>query len=231
MNNLTKASMTTRSSPVLRFTPTAWAKLLYLRDAGNSEIGGFGVTRPDDLLLVEDIGLVRQRCTPVHVAFDDEAVADFFDAQVDVGRRPEQFARLWIHTHPGSSPQPSRTDEETFARVFGRAEWAVMFIVARGGQSYARLRFNVGPGASVLVPVDVVYKSPFPGSDAEGWQQEYEACVHIPEPEKPRAKAVARGLVTDVGAPDTDDWRDAWADYLEFDRPLEEPDCEYNYDF
>jgi hypothetical protein len=28
---------------MLRFTPTAWAKLLYLRDAGQSEIGGFGM--------------------------------------------------------------------------------------------------------------------------------------------------------------------------------------------
>ena len=29
-------------NPVLRFSPTAWAKLLFLRDAGDTEIGGFG---------------------------------------------------------------------------------------------------------------------------------------------------------------------------------------------
>ena len=32
--------------PVLRFSPTAWAKLLYFRDRSDTEVGGFGVTRP-----------------------------------------------------------------------------------------------------------------------------------------------------------------------------------------
>jgi hypothetical protein len=50
---------TKRHVPPLRLTPTAWAKLVYLRDAGPTEIGGFGITPSDDLLLVEDIQLVR----------------------------------------------------------------------------------------------------------------------------------------------------------------------------
>src|SRR5947209_14095353 len=50
-------------------------------------------------------------------------------------RSLEQFARLFMHTHPGNSPQPSATDEETFARVFGRCDWAVMFILARDRKS------------------------------------------------------------------------------------------------
>ena len=69
----------------LRFTPYAWAKLLYLRDIGPTEVGGFGISNPDDLLLVEDIELVQQDCTSVSVQFDDDSVADFFDRQVDVG--------------------------------------------------------------------------------------------------------------------------------------------------
>src|SRR5438132_6856894 len=132
--------------PPLRLTPYAWAKLLYLRDLGETEVGGFGVSRHGDLLLVEDAHLVRQECSPMTVKFDDESVADYFDAQVDEGRTPEEFARVWIHTHPGSSPDPSGTDEETFGRCFGAADWAVMLIVARGGQAYARLRLGFGPG-------------------------------------------------------------------------------------
>src|SRR5439155_22544981 len=112
--------------PPLRLSPYAWAKLLYLRDLGETEVGGFGVSRPGDLLLVEDVHLVRQECSPMTVKFDDESVADYFDAQVDVGRTPEEFARVWIHTHPGDSPYPSSTDEETFARCFGAADWALM---------------------------------------------------------------------------------------------------------
>ena len=65
--------------PALRLSPVAWAKMLYLRDLGDSEVGGFGISAADDLLHVEDVQLVRQLCTGVSVAFDDQAVADFFD--------------------------------------------------------------------------------------------------------------------------------------------------------
>ena len=93
-------------SPALRFSPTAWAKLLSLRDLGDSEVGGFGVAAAEDLLLVEDVKLVRQTCTGASVAFDDASVADFFDEQVDRGLRPERFDRIWVHTHPGNWADP-----------------------------------------------------------------------------------------------------------------------------
>jgi proteasome lid subunit RPN8/RPN11 len=81
--------------------------LLYFRDRSEAEVGGFGVTDVKDPLLVQEFLTVEQRVTSVSVSFDDEAVADFFDAQGDAGRRPDQFARIWLHTHPGESPQPS----------------------------------------------------------------------------------------------------------------------------
>ncbi len=93
--------------------------------------------------------------------------------------KPEQFARTWLHTHPGDCPTPSMTDEETFNRVFGRCDWAVMFVLARGGQTYARLRFNVGPGGEVVIPVQIVYSRPFAASNQEAWLAEYYRHVHI----------------------------------------------------
>ena len=113
------------------------------------------------------------------MAFDDESVADFFDTQVDAERQPQQFARIWVHTHPGDCPQPSLTDEQTFQRVFGRSDWALMFILAQQGQTYARLRFNVGPGGAIQIPVQVDYSRPFPGSDLDAWEQEYVANVGV----------------------------------------------------
>jgi proteasome lid subunit RPN8/RPN11 len=216
---------------MLRLTPTAWAKLLYLRDVGRTEIGGFGVAAEDDLLLVEGVELVRQTASVVHVEFDDEAVADYFDAQVDAGRRPQEFARIWVHTHPGSSPEPSQTDEETFARVFGQCDWAVMFVLARGGQAYARLRYNVGPGVDVLIPVEVDYSRPFEGSDWELWHEEYEAHVHVPPP-KPLAIRAAQpvGYDRDMGQPPAD-WFDDWFEYLERDNTPKEADYVFDGDF
>jgi hypothetical protein len=163
--------------PVLRFTPTAWAKLEFFRDHGATEIGGFGVTAPHDLLLIEDFVTVRQATTCVSVAFDDAAVADFFEAQVDAGRKPPQFSRLWLHTHPGESPTPSGTDEHTFMDVFGRCDWAVMFVLAQGGQTHTRLRFNVGPGGDILIPAEVDFARPFAGSDHAAWAAEYDRNI------------------------------------------------------
>ena len=164
-------------SSALRFSPTAWAKLLYFRDRAQTEVGGFGISAPDDLLCVEDFVTVRQNVTMASVAFDDEAVADFFEDQVDAGRKPEQFARTWLHTHPGNSARPSATDEETFHRVFGKCDWAVLFILAHGGRSYARLRFNAGPGGQIVVPVEADYSRPFGPSDPGAWEAEYNANI------------------------------------------------------
>ena len=59
----------------LRFSPTAWAKLLYFRDKSPNEVGGFGITAPDDLLFIEELITVKQEVTCVSVKFDDEAVS------------------------------------------------------------------------------------------------------------------------------------------------------------
>ncbi len=163
--------------PTLRLSPYAWAKLLFLRDAGPTEIGGFGLSAAGNPLLVEDIRLVTQRCDWASVEFDDSAVADYFDEQVDRGRAPEEFGRIWVHTHPGASAEPSSTDEETFARVFGKCDWAVMAILAQEGAPYARLRFGVGPGGSLEIPVEVDYGAEFPAADRGAWEAEYETHV------------------------------------------------------
>jgi proteasome lid subunit RPN8/RPN11 len=165
----------------LRFSPTAWAKLLYFRDKSENEVGGFGISDPDDLLFVREFVTVKQEVTCISVKFDDLAVADFFDTQVDLGRKPEQFARIWLHSHPGDSPEPSAIDDDTFGRVFGNCQWAVLFVVAQDNRTYAKLRFNVGPGGHVLIPTEIDYSEYFGPSDHDLWDTEYAADVKAVE--------------------------------------------------
>ena len=164
-------------SPVLSFTPAAWIKLNWLAHAGETEIGGFGLIPDPKELLVSEFQLIDQRCTAVSVAFEDGSVADYFEQRVDEGYQPGQFARCWLHTHPGDSPHPSGTDERTFRRVFGGCDWAVMFILARGGQTYARLRFAAGPGGQLVLPVAVRWDLPIEALDDEAWADEYAAHI------------------------------------------------------
>lgn len=194
------------AQPVLRFNPTAWAKLLFLRDMGNTEIGGFAIAHKNDPLLVQDLVTVKQLVSVASVAFDDNAVADFFDRQIDLGLKPQQFMRIWCHSHPGDSAHPSSTDEETFARVFGNSDWAIMFIVSRSSKTYARLRFNTGPGGHLQVPVHVDYSQPFTASDHEAWKQEYEANIH-PEILMPNIDGLGPFERDLPGAP-REDWGD-----------------------
>jgi hypothetical protein len=132
-------------------------------------------------LLVTEFLVVKQRCTGVGVCFDDQAVADYFERMVDRGLNPQQFGRVWLHTHPGGCPEPSGLDEDTFDRVFGRCDWAVMFVLARGGASYARLRFSAGPRGEIALPVRVRWDLPLGNVDQDQWQAEYKANV-VAEP-------------------------------------------------
>jgi hypothetical protein len=175
-----------RREVCLTFAPLAWLKLAYFCHLGETEIGGFGLSAPDRLLYVQDFVTVRQEVTAVTVRFLDEAVADHFDRCLDNGLAPQRSGRLWIHTHPGDSPLPSSTDEETFDRGFGPCDWAVMMILAHSGQSFARLALNTGPGAELEIPVRVDW-SAWPESlvgkaslvdHASQWREEYQANIH-----------------------------------------------------
>jgi proteasome lid subunit RPN8/RPN11 len=180
------------ASPALTFSPLAWLKLQFFCHAGDTEIGGFGISAEEDLLYIEEFRTVRQDVTPMSVAFEDTAVADFFDDCIDQGIHPSRCGRVWLHTHPGASAMPSGTDDETFGRVFGRCDWSVMFILSRTCQTYTKLSFSAGPRGEILLPVQVDW-SAWPNvlaSDiaalAQQWQQEYVAniqhspSIHLP---------------------------------------------------
>ncbi len=188
--------------------------MLFLRDQGDTEIGGFGISARNDFTLIEDIQLVDQDCTSFTVAFRDEAVADFFDEQVDAGRQPDSFGRCWIHTHPGNCPRPSAKDEETFERVFGRADWAVMFILARSGDTYGRLRFNAGPGGEIELTTKIDYESEFVASNRTAWKKEYVKSVHDRSPHS--SSMIDPDYFSDQD-PSDEQWYDDWLQYTEGD--------------
>jgi len=175
---------TDRPHQPLVFSPLAWLKLQFLCHAGPTEVAGFGLAHPEDPLYLEDVLVIRQRCTLATVALDDAAVADLFDRMADAGIPPARFARIWLHTHPGASVVPSGTDEETFARVFGSCDWAIMAILGRTGRTSARLRFNAGPGAAVEIPTLVDWSDwPQVAGDRDlpariaDWRREYDTLV------------------------------------------------------
>ena len=164
----------------LLISPTAYSKMLYMLGAGNTEVGGFGIiTDPEDQFYIGDFQTVKQVCTAASVKFDDEAVADFVEDQIDLKREPWQVMRVWMHTHPGFSPTPSGTDEETFERAFGDPDWAIMLIISKDRKYYARLRMTLKSGSNVEVPVEmrIDYTRDFQAADSAAWRKEYNANI------------------------------------------------------
>lgn len=222
--------------PHLIFAPLAWLKLQFFCHAGNTEIGGFGITAKDNLLCVEDFVTVRQQTSMMTVAMEDDAIADYSDHCVDAGIHPQNFLRVWCHTHPGSSAEPSGIDEDTFVRVFGRCDWAVMFILSRAGHTTARLSFHVGPRASVQLPVKVDWAD-WPPTLAEpgfsmtnliaDWQTELAANIHPRHDAVPPVNLAVS--LTATGSPwepfaESWDWTDLdqhlWEEYERHERTL-----------
>jgi hypothetical protein len=200
--------------PVLRFSPLAYLKLQLFLHAGECEIGGFGISSEEDLLYIEEFVSLKQHSSLASVELEDSAVADYFDACIDRGLSPQRFGRIWIHTHPGASAAPSLTDEETFARVFGRCDWSVLFIHSRGAERYARLAFASGPGGSLPLQVAVDWErwpailleeGPRLAALFEAWMDEYGANIH-PAHVGPLSSAIRIPL---------EDWLDQPLDELE----------------
>lgn len=129
-------------------------------------------------LEVHDLLVPKQECTSVTVEFDEESIADLTIKMLDAGYELQQFFRVWIHTHPGNSAHPSTVDEETFQSVFGGLNWSVMFILAKGGATYTRLRANVdGISVQQESACEVGWSLPFPASDLNAWENIYLASV------------------------------------------------------
>jgi proteasome lid subunit RPN8/RPN11 len=165
----------------LVFSPYAWAKLLWFRYRGDSEVSGFGISSIADPLFVVDFVTVLQEVSGVTTQMDDVGVADFFEDMHEKGLQPCEYGRIWIHTHPDMAPNPSGTDMLCFNKVFGKCDWSVMMILggAEGKQeTLCRLKFNVGPGTTIELPtVEIDWRVPFPGTDYGAWEQEYKDNV------------------------------------------------------
>ncbi len=161
---------------MLRFTPYAWAKLVAMRDFGKTEVGGFGVSLKEDPLLVVDFTTVKQKCTSLFVAFDDDDVSDYLTDMAEKGFDPNECMRIWIHTHPAISPTPSGTDETTFRECFGKCDWSVMFILSTEDKTYCRISFK-NPNISKEMGVKIDWNTSFAASDRKAWREEYDKNV------------------------------------------------------
>jgi proteasome lid subunit RPN8/RPN11 len=158
------------------FSKDAWDKLLYLRDKGDTEIGGWGVTADDDEFFVEDFFTVKQKCTSVTVEFDDADNNRFAtDMLIKKNKPHKNTQKIWIHTHPGNSPKPSSVDEETLKKMVENLsvdDYIVMFIIAKDSSTYCRLSLKTKFGIMTKE-----LKCSYCCVENKDWEKEYDDHV------------------------------------------------------
>jgi hypothetical protein len=164
----------------LRFSPYAYAQLVWLYDRSTYEVGAFGVSSINDPTYIRFLALPKQEVGAASVEFDEDDLPNYMDDMLDEGFQPCECFRIWIHTHPQMGPSPSGTDVSTFREAFGTPSWAIMCIYGKDDQFHAELRHSTGPNTPIALPspMDVVidYAGEFEGvskEDAEEWEQEY----------------------------------------------------------
>ena len=131
-------------------------KLRYLADKYAHEIGGFGLLDKDNPTRVIDFIVPKQEVSACSIVLGD--LGNLLEEYVEREYEPWQVLRCWIHTHPKGIREPSQTDEDTFTTVMGKQNWAIMVIVPKEGQIYARLRYNTEPKIESVIPVVVERK-------------------------------------------------------------------------
>lgn len=162
---------------IIRFTPYAYSKLIWMRDRGNTEVAGYCVTETKDPLLITDFCLIKQKCTAVTFDLDPNDIVDYMERMMDRGLPPWACVNILAHSHPGNSPNPSGVDEDNFKKAFSHPDWAIMLIIAQDDSMYCRLRLNVGPGVEKLLKVEVDFNQDFPASNHFEWDKEYKDKV------------------------------------------------------
>ncbi len=124
------------------------------------EVSAFGLARDSgsqaDLMHIDDLIILKQSCTSVYTEMDEMAVANYCADLVENGYDIQQGMRVWFHTHPEMSADPSSQDEETFHHLTSNSDWYVMAIMSKLDLKYARL--HVGAGVCKLsqeIPIEI----------------------------------------------------------------------------
>ena len=94
--------------------------------------------------------------------------------------------------------------------------------LARGGQTYARLRFNVGPAAEIEIPVSVDYSRSFGACEHDAWEDEYLVNVLAEQPERGLARELEPTRTSPFEEEPTIEWYDDWFHYVADGEDVEE---------
>jgi len=171
----------------IKITPAVYWHLQWLCRRTPCEVSAMGIlSAQGEEIKIVDLVVVRQEVSPVHVNLDMNWWADYQVKLYEEGIEPWQGS-CWLHTHPEGLDGPSRTDEETMEQSFGGWNFAMMLILTKDGQFYARVDFDhefptgakgrLGLEGQVRIAWEEVPERPVDQSLLEQWEREFKERV------------------------------------------------------
>lgn len=118
--------------------PEAKEKLDAYVSLAKGEISGLGKVKrlKRGVLLIEDVFIFSQKCTPTSTNLDRMAVADFLTDMITAGEDSSAI-KLWWHSHADMEVYWSTTDDRT---IYGfNNEWMLSVVVNFFGDSLCRI--------------------------------------------------------------------------------------------
>jgi len=101
--------------PRLKFSPSAWTKLVLYTTLCPHEIGGFGMLVQDGAdYILDDLLLVEQDVNALATHFHGQSVSLLLADLVEQDRDPAAL-QLWWHSHAREAPFWSGEDEKTIS--------------------------------------------------------------------------------------------------------------------
>jgi len=192
----------------LVMSPLAFLKAQTITFCDHREVSAMAVVAEDDPLYIEDFDVVDQEGNTAYTEMDGQALLCRAEGYNQRGIGYDRTMRVWFHTHPsGCAANPSGTDNNTFAEVFGSAPFAVMLIHSKDGSWGATLRVgnaSIGVKTKIAsVEVDWAAVPDMPAFDPAGMIEAVKASVKHHAPAFIHAPTVSRwpGVSDNTGKP------------------------------
>lgn len=161
------------SVKMIRFSPAAYQKIVYFLQK-DVEVGGFCLTDGD---LVTDFIVVEQESSGATFDFTKEGIEDYLDEMTNLGYTPKECFRIYLHSHPGNSAEPSGPDWENFYKLMGSYPWFCMLIIAKDQSKYGYIKLTQGIGVECEIDWDVDWTIPCEAVDFEQLELEFTTKV------------------------------------------------------
>lgn len=143
----------------IRISPHAYQKVAFFTRK-DVEVGGFAITSPEDPSLILDFVVLPQTSSSCEFDFSPDGMQNYLNEMVDAGISPNNCFRMYIHTHPGNSPQPSSVDNEQFDKLMQDYPWFGMIIFAKDLSTYARVKMTQGCGLEAELDLEIDWDVP-----------------------------------------------------------------------